>query len=77
MCPARGDAAMRAKQRAIPVGCPLASSFHSRRAHTEVTRPDWTAGHSHNDALRKVSKEVLKDLWRAARDLHEEKGLTP
>ena len=56
---------------------PYRKVYDYRRAHTEVTRPDWTAGHSHNDALRKVSKEVLKDLWRAARDLHEEKGLTP
>ena len=45
--------------------------YDERRAHTAVTRPDWTAGHSHNDALRVVAKAVLKDLWRAARDLHE------
>lgn len=27
--------------------------------------------HKHNRALRKVAKEVLKDLWRSARDAHE------
>jgi len=45
--------------------------YVARRAHTAVTHPDWTAGHSHNDGLRIVSKVVLKDLWIAARDLHE------
>jgi hypothetical protein len=44
--------------------------YDRRRAHTAVTRPDWTDGHSHNDALRVASKEILKDLWRAARDWH-------
>jgi hypothetical protein len=44
--------------------------YENRRAHTAVTHPEWTDGHSHNDALRVVSKEVLKQLWRAARDWH-------
>jgi hypothetical protein len=44
--------------------------YDQRRAHTATSRPDWTDGHSHNDALRVVSKEILKDLWRAARDWH-------
>lgn len=30
----------------------------------------WSKGHQHADALRIVSKRVLRDLWRAARDLH-------
>ena len=46
--------------------------YDVRRAHTAVTHPDWTLGHSHNDALRIVSKRVLRDLWRAARDYHTE-----
>lgn len=45
--------------------------YDDRRAHTAVTRPDWTDGHSHNDALRVASKAILRDLWRAARELHE------
>lgn len=51
---------------------PYRGLYEKRRAHTAITRPDWTAGHSHNDALRVVAKEVLKDLWRAARDVHAE-----
>jgi hypothetical protein len=31
----------------------------------------WSKGHQHADALRIVSKRVLRDLWRAARDLHQ------
>ena len=53
---------------------PYRGLYEKRRAHTAVTRPDWTAGHSHNDALRVVAKEVLKDLWRAARDVHAEEA---
>lgn len=45
--------------------------YDARRAHTATTHPDWTPGHSHNDALRIVSKRILRDLWRAARDYHE------
>lgn len=48
--------------------------YDERRAHTAVTHPEWTDGHSHNDALRVASKEILKDLWRAARDWHLTKG---
>jgi hypothetical protein len=29
-------------------------------------------GHKHARALRIVSKEILKDLWVAAKDLHEQ-----
>lgn len=46
--------------------------YDARRAHTADTHPDWTPGHSHNDALRIVSKRILRDLWRAARDYHTE-----
>jgi hypothetical protein len=49
--------------------------YDARRAHTAVTHPDWTPGHSHNDALRILSKTILRDLWRAGRDYHE--GNTP
>lgn len=46
--------------------------YENRRRHTAGTRPDWTDGHSHNDALRVVSKAILRDLWREAKRLHEE-----
>lgn len=49
---------------------PYRVTYDERRAHTAVSRPDWTDGHSHNDALRVVSKAILRDLWRAARDWH-------
>lgn len=45
--------------------------YDARRAHTAVTHPDWTPGHSHNDALRILSKRILRDIWRAARNHHE------
>jgi hypothetical protein len=40
--------------------------YETRRAHTGETQPDWTAGHSHNDALRIVGKHILADLWEAS-----------
>lgn len=46
--------------------------YDARRAHTAVTHPDWTPGHSHNDGLRILSKRILRDLWRASRAYHEE-----
>lgn len=49
---------------------PYRAVYVARRTHTSSTHPDWTPGHSHNDALRVTSKAVLKALWRAARDLH-------
>lgn len=49
---------------------PYRATYDARRAHTAETHPDWTAGHSHNDALRIVSKAILRDLWRAARTYH-------
>lgn len=49
---------------------PYRKVYDLRRQHTAETHPDWTAGHSHNDALRIVSKEILKELWREAKRLH-------
>lgn len=39
--------------------------YDTRRETTAVTHPDWSKGHSHNDALHIVAKEILRDLWRA------------
>ena len=50
---------------------PYRAIYDTRRTHTTTTHPEWTPGHSHNDALRIVSKAILRDLWRAARDIHE------
>jgi hypothetical protein len=40
--------------------------YDTRRGLTEASHPDWTKGHSHNDALHIVGKEILRDLWRSA-----------
>lgn len=46
---------------------PLGAVYLARRTHTAATHPEWTRGHSQNDALRIVAKEILKDLWRWGR----------
>jgi hypothetical protein len=50
---------------------PYRKVYDDRRAHTAITHPEWTAGHSHNDGLRIVSKAILRDLWREACVIHE------
>ena len=44
--------------------------YLDRRAHTAVTHPEWNPGHGLNDALRIMGKELLKQLWQAAREIH-------
>lgn len=51
-------------------GSEYAQLYIDRRNHTAVTHPEWTPLHSQNDALRIVSKRILRNLWRAARDIH-------
>jgi len=51
-----------------PIYRPL---YDARRDHTALTNPEWSKGHSHNDALRIVAKEILADLWREAKRIHE------
>lgn len=51
---------------------PFRDVYEERRAHTKATHPEWSDGHSHNDALRITAKEILKALWREARTVHEE-----
>lgn len=53
---------------------PYRDAYDQRREHTAITHPDWTLGHSHNDALRYASKRILRDLWRASRDIHNERA---
>lgn len=50
---------------------PYRTVYDDRRAHTASTHPEWTDGHSHNDALRVVAKEILKHLWREAKAVHD------
>lgn len=51
---------------------PFREVYDNRRAHTAVTHPDWTDGHSHNDALRVTAKAVLREMWREAKRISEE-----
>lgn len=44
--------------------------YIDRRNHTAATHPEWTPAHSQNDAMRILSKRLLRNLWRAARDIH-------
>ena len=39
--------------------------YTARREHTAVTHPDWSKGHSHNDAMRVMTKALVRDLWVA------------
>lgn len=45
--------------------------YDSRRSAT-ADREGWTDGHKHNDALRIVAKEFVKQLWIAARQTEDE-----
>lgn len=49
---------------------PYRKIYDDRRAVTAVSHPDWTPAHSHSDALRIVSKAILKNLWVESRRLH-------
>lgn len=48
---------------------PYRAVYDDRRARTAETRPDWTNGHSHNDALRITAKAILLDIWRVSHGL--------
>jgi hypothetical protein len=42
--------------------------YADRRAHCDVTHPDWTDAHRDRDALRVMFKRFLADLWEAWMD---------
>lgn len=44
---------------------PYRQAYDARRARTAETHPDWTKGHSRDDALRVMTKKLLADLWCA------------
>lgn len=44
------------------------------RGNPAATGSIWSDAHKHADALRVVSKEILKDLWEEARLVHERLG---
>lgn len=43
---------------------PYRAIYDARRLATAVTHSDWTKAHSHMDALRKMTKVLLRDLWQ-------------
>ena len=55
------------KNGVVKARSPYRNVYEEAKAHYETARPEWTPGHRHNAALRKVSKEILKDLWIAAK----------
>lgn len=52
---------------------PYRVAIDERRHRTAETHPDWTPGHSLNDAQRVASKALLRDLWIEARRIHTER----
>jgi hypothetical protein len=43
---------------------PYRTIYDRRRAATAETHADWTKAHSHMDALRVMTKYLLRDLWQ-------------
>lgn len=54
------------RQQSVVSG-PYRGVYDRRRARTLETHPDWTKGHSHNDALRIMTSHLVRDLWVAWR----------
>lgn len=46
--------------------------YAERRIHTAAAHPDWTKGHSDNDARRYITKRLVRDLWRAWKEARRE-----
>lgn len=42
---------------------PYRAIYDQRRAATAVTHPDWSKGHSHADAMRIMTKRLVRDAW--------------
>ncbi len=42
--------------------------YYSGKSHYEQTHPDWTDGHRHNAAMRKMGKIFIACLWLAWRE---------
>jgi hypothetical protein len=55
---------LKAKRDDDPNRNPYLDVYEARRAHTAVTHPDWTKGHSHDDGMRIMVKALVKDLHR-------------
>jgi hypothetical protein len=44
---------------------PYGALYYKRREKTAITHPEWSAGHSHNDALRKMTVKLVDNLYQA------------
>ena len=55
-------------RRQSAIGGPYRAVYDARRARTAETHPDWSKAHSHNDALRIMTKRLIRDLWVAWRE---------
>jgi len=64
------------KNGVVKARSPYRDVFDETKARYETTRPEWTPIHRQNATLRKVSKEILKDLWIAAKADLAEDGIT-
>lgn len=47
---------------------PYRAAYDARRERTAETHPDWGKMHSHMDALRIMTKGLIRDLWCAWND---------
>jgi hypothetical protein len=68
--PLRDSQWIGAKKTADGIGKPKPGMIYGqlyadRRAHCELTHPDWTPAHRDKDALRIMFKRLLADLWSA------------
>jgi len=43
------------------------AAYDRRRLRTAETHADWRKARAHNDALRIMTKRLLRDLWQAWR----------
>lgn len=53
----------------LKCGSPYREVYDSARVYYEANRPDWTKGHQHNAAMRKMIKRFLSHLWQVWREL--------
>lgn len=50
---------------------PYRAIYDRRRENTAIAHPDWTKAHSHMDALRVMTKYLIRDLWAEWRRIGE------
>ena len=63
------------KNGVVKARSPYRNVYDERRVRYDAERPEWSDGRRHAASLRVVKKEILKDLWIAAKaDLAEDTG---